>query len=105
MPPLPSLLLTTLLTAALVRAVVAAELPPVVGVDGPTFRGALTAAGGAPEANLRFTTAEGDRKLPLAEMVTWGNFVESTSGMQVVLSGGGLLHADAVHTDEELLHG
>jgi len=105
MPPLPSFLLTTLLTATLLGGVAAAELPLVIRVDGAPFRGALAAAESAPDASLRFTTAEGDRKLPLAELVTWGQFVESTVGVQVVLAGGGLLNADVVHTDEELLHG
>ena len=105
MRQLPSLVLTSLFAAALARAVAGAELPLVVGVEGPTFRGALAGAEAGPQPSLRFTTAEGEHTLPLAELVTWGQFVESTAGVQILLAGGGILHADAVHTDEEQLHG
>ncbi len=72
------------------------EPPQFTIVDGEALRGSLTSCDA--EWQLKFG-APADKQLSAAELVTWGQFVETARGAQIVLPGGGLLVADVISID------
>ncbi len=73
----------------------------------------IPAAGAAFEGQLRSVTADGQatflvdgarRTMPLSDIVRYGTSIEPGPGIEVLLAGGGLIVADAVHTADEKLH-
>jgi NPCBM/NEW2 domain len=68
-------------------------------VSGKTFQGRLTAAA---EGRLTFHMSgerAGSETIPTAQLVRWGQFVESTHGAQLLLADGGLLVGQLVSID------
>ncbi|HEY4309881.1 MAG TPA: NPCBM/NEW2 domain-containing protein [Pirellulales bacterium] len=59
----------------------------------------ITSAGEA-----TFQTSDGKRRVPLADLVRWGDLVDPQRGIQVLLSGGGLIVAETVRLENEQLH-
>ncbi|REK09395.1 MAG: hypothetical protein DWQ37_18315 [Planctomycetota bacterium] len=78
------------------------EAPLAVPVEGESFRGRLAAADSA--TALRFVVDDAKRELPLADLVTWGTFVEPAQGPVIVFPGRGLLAADGVQIVAETVH-
>ncbi len=85
-------------------ALIAAELPLCLPVEGAPFRAELKAAELEPVWKLQFIGAEDQHELPVADLVAWGGFVEPVSGVQIVLVGGGLIVADNVSSEDDRLH-
>jgi hypothetical protein len=75
------------------------ELPRAVLVQGDAFRGRLVAADSTWQ--LRFETGEGQRNVPAADLVLWGQFVEPRQDAQIVLADGGLIVAPSVQIADE----
>jgi hypothetical protein len=91
------------LAAAPPAAVPPADSRDQVGTlaSGKTFRGQLIAA---EEGRLTFRVAGGDRpaseNVPIAQLVRWGQFVETSHGAQLLLADGGLLVGQLLAIDQ-----
>jgi hypothetical protein len=99
-----SLQTLALLCAAIVSPAYAAEPRLCVPAGGEVFQGELTASEMEPAWKLRFVAKDGPREIPLADLATWGHFVEPTQGIRVVLAGGGVIVAESVTSDDDNLH-
>ena len=90
------------LAAAPPTAVPPADSRDQVGIlaSGKTFRGRLIAA---EDGRLTFRVAGADRpaleNVPIAQLVRWGHFVETSRGAQLLLADGGLLVGELVAID------
>ncbi len=83
-------------------ATAAAPLGEAVLADGETFRAALGAVG--PAWKLHFELSGGAvREVAAADLVRWGEFVEKSTGPQILLADGGLILADVREIDREKL--
>ena len=90
------------ISVALTGAGSRAATPEAVPVDGAPFAAELM--GVDADWRIQFAAGSALRRLPAADLVTWGSFVDPADGTQVVLAGGGLLVADVVGLDKETLH-
>ena len=70
-------------------------------VDGPPFAASLVGVDAGWQ--LEFTAGDNPRKLPAADLVRWGTFVEATRGQRILLSDGGLLVGSVVALDKDQL--
>jgi hypothetical protein len=86
-----------------------------VGSAPPSARAAtvIPATGARFEGQLQSVTADGQatflvdgarRAMPLVDVARYGALVEPGQGIEVLLAGGGLIVADAVHSADEKLH-
>jgi hypothetical protein len=79
----------------------AAELPEARPVDGEPFRAALE--GFDADGKVQFGAGAPLASLPLADLATWGAFVEPARGTQLLLAGGGVIVADVLEIDKDRL--
>jgi hypothetical protein len=91
-----------LMAAVLAAAVLPTCAQPLaVPLDGRAFAAQLAAADA--KWQLTFSTPQGPRALPAAELVRWGTCTEPTRGPLVLLADGGLLVGDVLGTEKERL--
>ncbi len=75
----------------------AAEVLPV---EGPPFAAGLNSIDAGWQIEF---SGEMPRRLPAEDLVAWGAFADAAHGSQILLAGGGLLVADVVGLDKEVL--
>lgn len=70
-------------------------------LDGDSFHGRLV--GISPEWQIRFATNDGQRQLPLENLVLFGEYQDDDDGPQLMLADGGLLRADVLAISTETI--
>jgi hypothetical protein len=85
----------------LTHVAAAAMSGEVVPVDGEPFRAVLKSA--SPDWKLQFESQDTIRELPAADLVRWGDFVEKSTGPQVLLADGSQIVGDVHEIDREKL--
>lgn len=99
------LLAAVLLVLAVGRVAAAAQpvSPPAAQpVEGGAFAAELMTVDKTWQ--LKFAAGQSLRQLSAADLVWWGSFVDMTAGPQIVLADGGLLLADVLGLDKDVLH-
>jgi len=99
---MPRTLLASLLALTAVHwSATAAEIRPVVPIDGEPFLGALT--GARAQWQLTFRSGGIERRMAAGDLVRWGWFAQPGQGPILVLADGGLLAADVLEADQQRL--
>jgi len=102
--PLAALLVASLSLISLnPRFALAAELSLGIPADGASFRGALVGCDSA--WKLSFALEKVTREVAAGDLALWGNFVEPTRTIQIVLPLGGLIATDWVRIEKENVQG
>ncbi len=98
-----SRLLLALLSLWVAVAARAADAPEGVTAAGEKFAGPLTSI--AADGAWQFGADETARRVAPADLAWWGAFAEPAAGGQIVLADGGLIVADNLRIEKELLRG